>query len=190
VPAPSAAPPVVREHGRPGPDVVLIGYQDQGNLGMGYLAAALQEHGRTVEMVEVREGAARITARFAEAQPLVIGFSLIFQYFLPQFRRVARELRRAGVTSHFTIGGHYPSLCHDEVLAQMPELDSVALYEGEYTLVDLVTSIAAGADWRQVPGLAYMRQGTVAESQPRALVHDLDSLPFPHRPFRPKWKEC
>jgi anaerobic magnesium-protoporphyrin IX monomethyl ester cyclase len=178
-----AARATVRERGQPCPDVVLIGYQDQGNLGMGYLAATLQEHGRTVEMVEVREGGTRIAARFAEAQPQVIGFSLIFQYFLPQFRRVARELRRAGVTSHFTIGGHYPSLCHDEVLAQMPELDSVALYEGEYTLVDLVDHLAAGADWRQVPGLAFMREGKLVESQPRALVHDLDSLPFPYRPF-------
>lgn len=186
MPAPSAAQAIARGHGQPCLDVALIGYQDQGNLGMGYLAATLQEHGHTVEMIEVRDGAMAIAARLAKAQPHVIGFSLIFQYFLPQFRRVARALRRAGVTSHFTIGGHYPSLCHDEVLAQLPELDSVALYEGEYTLVDLVARIAAGEDWRQVPGLAYLRKGNVTESEPRALVHDLDSLPFPYRPFGPE----
>jgi anaerobic magnesium-protoporphyrin IX monomethyl ester cyclase len=186
MPAPSVAQTIAAGRGEPRPDVALIGYQDQGNLGMGYLAATLQEHGRTVEMIEVRDGPMQIAARLARTQPQVIGFSLIFQYFLPQFRRVARALRKAGVTSHFTIGGHYPSLCHDEVLAQMPELDSVALYEGEYTLVDLVTRIAAGEDWRQVPGLAYVREGEVVESEPRALVHDLDSLPFPYRPFGPE----
>ncbi|MFD0345353.1 B12-binding domain-containing radical SAM protein [Kitasatospora aburaviensis] len=75
----------------------------------------------------------------------------MFQFFLPQFREVAAELRRAGVTSHFTIGGHYASLCHDELLPQMPELDSVARYEGEHTLAELVDRLAEGADWRSTP---------------------------------------
>ncbi len=69
---------------------------------------------------------------------LLVGYSLIFQVFLPQFRRVATQLRVAGIASHFTIGGHSPSLCHDEVLKHFPELGSVVRYEGEHTLVDLV----------------------------------------------------
>jgi anaerobic magnesium-protoporphyrin IX monomethyl ester cyclase len=85
-------------------DVVLIGYQDQGNLGMGYLAAVLQQHGHTVEMVDVRDEPVEIAARLSGRQPLVVGFSLIFQAFLPQFRRVASHLRFAGINSHFTIG--------------------------------------------------------------------------------------
>ncbi|MFH8386080.1 B12-binding domain-containing radical SAM protein [Kitasatospora sp. NPDC018058] len=172
------------------PEVVLIGYQDQGNLGMGYLAAVLKEQGRTVELIDVRDGPQRIAARLAPAeggaQPLVVGFSLIFQFFLPQFRRVATELRRAGVTGHFTMGGHYASLCHDELLAQMPELDSVARYEGEHTLVELVDRLAAGADWRPTPGLAFLSEGKVTESPTRPLIQDLDSLPFPYRPYEPE----
>ena len=49
----------------PVPDVVLVGYQDQGNLGMGYLAAVLQEQGRTVEMIDVRDRPDSIAARLA-----------------------------------------------------------------------------------------------------------------------------
>jgi radical SAM superfamily enzyme YgiQ (UPF0313 family) len=169
---------------RSGPaDVVLIGYQDQGNLGMGYLAAVLQELNRTVEMVDVRDGPQRIAARLASRQPFVVGFSLIFQCFLPQFRRVARYLRDEGITSHFTIGGHFPSLCHDECLMNFPELDSVVRYEGEETLVDLVERISTGKDWREAPGLAYLHEGKVVETSPRPLVQDLDTLPFPYRPY-------
>lgn len=167
-------------------DVVLIGYQDQGNLGMGYLAAVLQQHGRTVEMIDVRDGAERIAERLLDRQPRVVGFSLIFQFFLPQFRSVASHLRTAGITSHFTIGGHYPSLCHDEVLKNFPELDSVVRYEGEFTLLELVDRISTGSDWRQTPGLAYLCEDQPAVSEPRALVHDLDTLPFPHRPYQPE----
>jgi radical SAM superfamily enzyme YgiQ (UPF0313 family) len=171
---------------RPGSEVLLVGYQDQGNLGMGYLAAVLQQHGHTVRLVDVRDGPESILRQVREAQPLVVGFSLIFQFFLPKFRAVAAYLRDAGVDSHFTIGGHYPSLCHDEVLAQMPELDSVARYEGELTLLDLVERLGSGQDWHEVPGLAYLREGEVCESAPRALTQDLDSLPLPYRPYDPQ----
>jgi anaerobic magnesium-protoporphyrin IX monomethyl ester cyclase len=167
-------------------DVVLIGYQDQGNLGMGYLAAVLQQHGRTVEMIDVRDGAERIAERLRNRQPLVVGFSLIFQFFLPQFRSIATHLRAAGITSHFTIGGHYPSLCHDEVLKNFPELDSVVRYEGEFTLLELVDRLSNGRDWRQTPGVAYLCEDEVAVSEPRPLVHDLDTLPFPYRPYQPE----
>jgi radical SAM superfamily enzyme YgiQ (UPF0313 family) len=167
-------------------DVVLIGFQDQGNLGMGYLAAVLEEHGRTVEMLDFREGPGKLLEKVRAADPLVVGFSLIFQYYLPGFRSVARTLRSGGVTSHFTIGGHYPSLCHDEVLEAMPEIDSVVRFEGELTLLDLVDRLAQGDDWREVPGIAYSSDGQVVESEPRALTRDLDDLPYPLRPQEPE----
>lgn len=167
-------------------DAVLIGYQDQGNLGMGYLAAVLREQGRKVEMVDVRDGPDAIRKRLVGRQPRVVGFSLIFQFFLPQYRQVAICLREAGITSHFTIGGHYPSLCHDELLRNFPEMDSVVRYEGEATLTELVTCLANQDDWRKIPGLAYLQEGEVVTTEPRALVHDLDSLPFPYRPYGPE----
>jgi anaerobic magnesium-protoporphyrin IX monomethyl ester cyclase len=167
------------------PDAVLIGYQDQGNLGMGYLAAVLREHGRSVEMIDVRDGPERIGERLIAAPPLVVGFSLIFQFFLPQYKRLAEHLRGVGIDSHFTIGGHYPSLCHDEVLANFPEIDSVARFEGEMTLLELVQRLSAGEDWREVAGLAYLQDGEVVESAARPLLADLDELPFPYRQKEP-----
>jgi radical SAM superfamily enzyme YgiQ (UPF0313 family) len=153
---------------------------------MGYLASVLQERGHQVQMIDVRDGPEKISQRLARRQPLVVGFSLIFQVFLPQFRRVASFLRASGVTSHFTIGGHFPSLCHDEVLAQFPELDSVVRYEGEITLTELVERLVQRRDWRDVPGIVYLREGEIVETEPRPLVQDLDSLPFPYRPFDPE----
>jgi anaerobic magnesium-protoporphyrin IX monomethyl ester cyclase len=167
-------------------EVALVGYQDQGNLGMGYLAAVLQRHGCAVELIDVRDGGEKIAARLAARQPLVVGFSLIFQFFLPQFREVAQQLRAAGITSHFTIGGHYPSLCHDELLTNFPEIDSVVRFEGEETLIELVDRLNAGQEWRDVDGIAYLKGADVVTTQARPLVQDLDSLPFPYRPYGPE----
>jgi radical SAM superfamily enzyme YgiQ (UPF0313 family) len=166
--------------------VALIGYQDQGNLGIGYLSAVLQRRGHTVLMMDVRMGAEKLAEQLVAQRPLVVGFSLIFQVFLPQFRKLARRLRAAGIKSHFTIGGHFPSLCPDEVLKHFPELDSVVRFEGEDTLVDLVERLLSNRDWHETSGLAFLKDGQMAESAPRALVEDLDSLPYPYRPFEPE----
>jgi anaerobic magnesium-protoporphyrin IX monomethyl ester cyclase len=166
--------------------VVLIGFQDQGNLGMGYLAAVLEQHGHAVEMLEFRSGAEALAARVLAADPLVVGFSLIFQYYVPGYREVARALRAAGVRAHFTMGGHFPSLCHDETLRLIPDLDSVARFEGEMTLLELTERLAAGQDWHDVPGLAYVRDGEVVESPARPLIQNLDDLPRPLRPNPPE----
>jgi radical SAM superfamily enzyme YgiQ (UPF0313 family) len=167
-------------------EVALIGFQDQGNLGMGYLAAVLREHGYAAEMIEVRDGPAAIAARLLARPPLVVGFSLIFQFFLPQYRAIAQHLRAAGVRSHFTIGGHYPSLCHDELLTNFPEIDSVVRYEGEETLIELVNRLQAGAEWRDIHGIAFLQDGAVVATPARPLVQDLDRLPFPDRPYEPE----
>ena len=167
-------------------EIALIGYQDQGNLGMGYLSAVLQRRGHSVLMIDVRDRPETIIERLVAQQPLVVGFSLIFQVFLPQFRKLARHLRAAGINSHFTIGGHFPSLCPDEVLKHFPDLDSVVRFEGEDTVVDLVDRLLSNRDWRETPGLAFLKDGKIAESEPRALVQDLDSLPYPYRPFEPE----
>lgn len=171
-----------------GPEVLLIGYQDQGNLGMGYLAAMLHAHGHGAELVDVRLGPEAVVGAVRAARPRVVGFSLIFQFYLPQFRLIAEALREAGVSAHFTIGGHYASLCPEDVLTAMPQIDSVVRFEGEYTLLALVEALAEGADWREVPGLAFLDDAMpahVRESAPRALVADLDLLPWPYRPGSP-----
>ena len=163
-------------------DVALIGYQDQGNLGMGYLAAVLQQRGYSVALIDVRDEPANIAASLFDRRPLVVGFSLIFQAFLPQFRNVACYLRAAGITGHFTVGGHFASLCHEEIFEHFPELDSVVRYEGEETLLELVERLTTGADWRDIFGIAYAETGRIVATEARPLVKDLDSLPFPYRP--------
>jgi anaerobic magnesium-protoporphyrin IX monomethyl ester cyclase len=153
---------------------------------MGYLAATLAEYGHPIELVEFRDSPESILSRIRTTEPVVVGFSLIFQYYLPEYRDLIQKLRAAGVDAHFTMGGHYPSLCPEEVLTSVPELDSVALFEGELTIVELTAALRAGDDWRQVPGLAYLRDAEIIESRPRVLIENLDDLPLPLRLREPE----
>lgn len=161
--------------------VVLIGFQRQGNLGLGYLASALESVGYRVWVVDIEDPPDAILDVVRRADPVVVGFSLIFQFYVRRFEALARHLREGGVGCHFTMGGHFPSLSPAETLVLVPQLDSVVRFEGELTLLELVDRISLGRDWREVDGLAYVDDdGRVVETAPRTLLEDLDELPWPH----------
>src|SRR5262249_2900033 len=164
---------------------LLIGFQDQGNLGLGYLAATLRQHGYTVRVMDFETHPSAVLDEVRTLDPVLIGFSLIFQFYIDRFGDMIRHLRASGVCCHFTIGGHFPSLSYAQTLALIPELDSVVRFEGELTLLDLVDHLGAGEDWRGVHGLAYQDGERAVTTPPRALLDDLDRLPYPERAGRP-----
>ncbi|HTQ57901.1 MAG TPA: radical SAM protein [Bryobacteraceae bacterium] len=166
--------------------VLLIGFQHQGNLGLGYLASTLRERGYTVVTCDFEATAESIVQIARESRPIIIGFSLIFQFYLPAFASLIRKLRHADVNCHFTMGGHFPSLSPARTLELIPELDSVVRFEGEMTLLELADVIGAGRDWHSVQGLAYRAPQGVVNTPLRPLVDDLDTLPYPERGFEPE----
>jgi radical SAM superfamily enzyme YgiQ (UPF0313 family) len=174
---------LVRNTERP---VMLIGFQQQGNLGLGYLASTLRRYGYKVEVFDFEQEPGRILERARAVKPVLIGFSLIFQFYIRRFGSLVRFLRDHGINCHFTMGGHFPSLSYQHTLAEVPELDSVVRFEGELTLLELVDHLALGRDWRGVHGLAYERDGEIVTTPLRRLMEDLDQLPYPERDFEPE----
>jgi len=161
-------------------NVVLIGFKDQGNLGLGYLAATLESVGYHVEIVDFEAPHRDMLATIRRLDPVVVGFSLIFQFYVHRFEELARFFRDSGVDCHFTMGGHFPSLSPEQTLALVPQLDSVARFEGELTLLELCDRIGLGQDWHDVEGIGYLSRGEVVLTEMRPLLPDLDELPRPH----------
>src|SRR5687767_7591227 len=133
--------------------VMLVGFQNQGNLGLGYLAAVLRQYGYSVHVVDIEQEPEKILKQALEIQPVLIGFSLIFQFFIDRYAALLYLLRANGIDCHFTMGGHFPSLSYEQTLDLVPELDSVVRFEGEITLVELVDAVSEGKDWRGIHGL-------------------------------------
>jgi anaerobic magnesium-protoporphyrin IX monomethyl ester cyclase len=165
--------------------VVLVGFEDQDNLGLRYLSSRLKAAGHRTRIVAFGSGAAPVWEAVRALEPHIVGFSLIFQYMVPQFRDVLAELRNRGVTAHLTMGGHYASFEPAALLRDIPQLDSVVRFEGEDTLLELAQRVAAGQPWMDIPGLAYRApSGAPSEvvlSAPRQGRGDLDELPWPDR---------
>lgn len=168
----------IRNTSRP---VMLIGFQEQANLGLGYLAATLRREGYRVLVFDFESEREKTLAAARDLNPVLIGFSLIFQFYIDRFGALIRYLRANGVDCHFTMGGHFPSLSYEHTLKLVPELDSVVRFEGEATLLELADRLSAGRDWRDIAGLAYSLDGAIRITPARPLVSDLDTLPYPER---------
>jgi methylmalonyl-CoA mutase cobalamin-binding subunit len=76
--------------------VLLIGFQDQDNLGLRYLLSSVRHAGFRGEIATYTADPAPICQMVARRKPDVVGFSLIFQYMAPEFGRVIEALRAAG----------------------------------------------------------------------------------------------
>lgn len=172
-----------RDTSRP---IMLIGFQHQGNLGLGYLTSVLRQHGYSVHIVDIEQDPEEILKTALTINPWLIGFSLIFQFYINHYGELIRVMRSLGIDCHFTMGGHFPSLSYEQTLKLVPELDSVVRFEGESTLLELADALSTGNDWHNISGLCYLRDGVATATTPRALLEDLDQLPYPERNYQPE----
>lgn len=155
-------------------------------LGTLYVAAAIRAAGHEVRFYNgAFMGGDEIMDKVEEFQPDFIGlYSTTFGW--NKARQAACSLRKLRPTAFIAVGGPYPVAVQEHCLIECPELDGVVTGEGEYTVVELLARLAekedgTPPDLSRVLGLAYRRGKEIIKNQPRPLIEDLDTLPFPAR---------
>ncbi len=164
--------------------LVLVGADFEENLGIGCIAAAAEGARHRVDVLpfNLPSEVPAIVRRVVASAPDVVGLSMQFQHRAHEFVTLARGLRAAGYRGHITAGGQFPSLAWKELLELPGLLDSIVLYDGEHTTVELMSALGRGAAVDGVAGLAVRgTDGVPVRTADRPLVDDLDQLPFPRR---------
>jgi anaerobic magnesium-protoporphyrin IX monomethyl ester cyclase len=160
-------------------DVVLVGYENQENLGLRSITSYLISNNFTVFILPFQPGKeSEILAIIKKLKPKIIGFSFIFQYTLTDFGKLIHYLRKHGIKCHFTAGGHFPSIEPLVTFEEIPELNSIVRFEGEETLYELLLNINNPEHWINIQGLAFKKGSKVIINTPRPLIDDLDKLPL------------
>jgi radical SAM superfamily enzyme YgiQ (UPF0313 family) len=161
--------------------VALVGAELEENLGLRYMAAALEREGHRAEIVPFNSehDTASAVAQVAALDPQITGFSMVFTNRAREFCKLAEALRDAGYRGHLIAGGPFASFNCERLLRDFPAFDSVGLSEGE----DLVCAMAGGSnDFSRLPGLCYRRpDGSIAINPSTGNPDNLDVLPFPKR---------
>ena len=161
--------------------VSLIGAELEENLGLRYMAAALEKAGHQADIVPfaTEYDVPDVVGRVLREQPDIAGLSMVFTGRGREFCRLARALREGGYRGHLVGGGPFASFNCERLLRDYPAFDSIALGEGE----ELICALADGLDnLAGIPGLCYRRpDGSIGTNPSKGNPDDLDALPFPKR---------
>lgn len=161
--------------------IALIGAELEENLGLRYMASALEQAGHLAVIFPFNEEAEipAVVRQVTTLAPDIAGLSMVFTGRAREFCRLAKALRAAGFAGHLTAGGHFAALNCVQIMNDFPEFDSIALGEGE----ELICALAENpADLSGVAGFCHRAaDGTVAVNRSRGNPANLDLLPFPRR---------
>jgi radical SAM superfamily enzyme YgiQ (UPF0313 family) len=151
-------------------------------LGTLYVAACLLRAGHGVKFLN---GAFlphdRIMRQLEEFGPDAVGlYSTTFGW--DKAERAAGDIKKLRQDIFVFAGGPYPVARGGRCLEEGGRsIDAVITGEGEITSVELLERLERGQSLRGVEGIAYRENGSVVENEPRPLIEDLDSIPFPAR---------
>lgn len=161
--------------------VALIGAELEENLGLRYMAAALEQQGHEALIIPFNEerDIPGVVEKVLAAAPQIAGLSMVFTGRAREFCRLAAKLREGGFSGHLTAGGHFAALNCRQLLEDFPEFDSIALGEGE----ELICALAAGLEQLpELPGFCCRAaDGGIRSNPGRGNPENLDALPFPRR---------
>ena len=160
--------------------------------GISYISSLLRIHGHQTSLVvlgsnQYRRSVQLLKASMDEFNPGLVCCTAVYSqyHFIEEMARFTK-MHRPG--TYVIAGGVHATLQPEEVVAG--PFDAVCIGEGEFPVLELCHQLAS----RQTPqGIANLwiksSDGSVEKNPPRALIPDLDVLPFPdHEMWRP-WIE-
>lgn len=161
--------------------VALLGAELEENLGLRYMASALESRGHEAEIIpfNTEHDIPQVVRQVRDYRPQITGLSMVFTGRGREFCGLAEALRDGGYDGHIIAGGHFASLNCQRLLKDFPAFDSVGLGEGE----ELICNLAEHLDNIScVSGLCFRRpDGSVEINPSKGNPDSLDDLPFPKR---------
>lgn len=181
---------------------VVMGWE---NISVEYLSAYLKQRGHNVSLAYEQslfddknylcipfvsgflDQGSNIIKQVIDTSPDIVAFSVLAVTYQWALQR-AGEIKRI-LDVPIVFGGVHAITCPERIIDKK-QVDIVALGEGEYALADLLDSMRAGEPDTSLEGFWFKsRSKEIIKNSRRALIEDLDSMPFPDKdlfaPFVP-----
>lgn len=164
--------------------VITHSYRSHGTppIGIAYLAAICEREGYNMKFLDlnIEQGSELEVENFIrQNSPKSLGISFETEARFEVFKlfKLAKK-----INPHiFTIaGGPHATLCADDTLKNVKDLDIIVRGEGEATFSELMRAIVeSNYDLSDIKGISYRENGRIRHNENRPPIKDLNSLPFP-----------
>ncbi|MBC8017435.1 MAG: cobalamin B12-binding domain-containing protein [Verrucomicrobia bacterium] len=91
---------------------------------------------------------------------------------------LANLVRNEAPGSIIIMGGAHATFSFTDILRKGSPVDCIVRGEGEETLLEIARRCQEGSEWRDVRGIAILRDGDVVVTPPRPPLNNLDQLPI------------
>jgi len=171
----------------PNPDVLLIyptyTYPKKSPpLGLACIAAVMEDKGYTVRIADMSATDMKtdeLKRLVVQIRPKVAGISFMTNQF-GQAVAAAKAIKEIDKNIPVIAGGPHVSALPGEILA-MDCFDIAVIGEGEITSAILAEHFVGNKDYdlSQIKGIGYRKDGHISINEPRPLIENLDTLPWP-----------
>lgn len=124
------------------------------------------------------EDAVKETLRF---QPDIVGLTIHATAAHVTSTETAKRVKEEREDTLLVAGGHHATFVPHELLRN--GFDVVALGEGDQTIIEIAEALRDAGRFDEIPGIVFNRKQDgktgIAQTMPRALIPDLDTLPLP-----------
>lgn len=148
------------------------------SLGLGYIAAVLEQDGHKVSVLDLRVQPDELLEK-AVRDVDIVGVRAITSSIKHAWE-ICDRVKKINPNTITVLGGPHPTALPEESLSQ-EGIDIVARGEGEYTMAELCDRAERNQDFGSVRGISYReRDGNrIKHNLDRKLIENLDEIPFP-----------
>ena len=174
-------------------------------LGIAYLASFLLAHNYPIQIIDAlgedpheinpfkKESFLRglklaDVVRRIDSDTQLVGISNLFTFAYPAVELLCQMIRKAHPEKKIILGGPHPSALYNEILKNVPEVDFVAIGEGEESILGLAEHLSGELKLDELSGLATRDESgnvIVLKSSKRIKNLNKDNIPFPARHLLP-----
>jgi anaerobic magnesium-protoporphyrin IX monomethyl ester cyclase len=152
-------------------------------LGLGYIAAVLQQSGHQVRILDTRldPWSPELARQIREFNPGVVGISIFVISELEGYK-LAGEIKSILPDVPVVMGGPQVGYFPRAPLERCAAVDITVRGEGEYIMREIVDAMEHGRGLQGIHNILYRDQaGAIVTGPPSAAVPHLEELPFPAR---------
>lgn len=151
------------------------------HLGISYIVANLRKYNYECQIIEIFG----VNDKKSIEKVISGGYELLgFTTTCVNMKDIIEitKLVKAGISDiHITLGGHMATFWGRQILESYYTVDSIISGEGEVTFVELADALKENNNFNNIDGVLYRRGKEIITNKERALIENLDELPFPVR---------
>jgi len=150
------------------------------HIGIAYLTSYMRSKHWDAKIINIQTEKQNIERIVLEYKPFLLGFNAVSPN-LEKMVILSSKLKNLLDNSFVIFGGVAPSAMPRLLLKKYKGIDIIVIGEGEHTLYEVSERLLLKKSLVGCRGIAYRNRGKIQVEEPRPLIEDLNSLPFPAR---------